>query len=43
MLSADFDAYRPEADLDTQNRVHVAGYGFRGAPRCSRGPPEGTT
>ena len=29
VLSADFDAYQPEASLDIQNRVHVAGYGFR--------------
>jgi hypothetical protein len=32
VLSSDFDAYHPEADLDTQNRVHVAGYGFRAGP-----------
>ncbi|MFZ2223324.1 MAG: hypothetical protein WAV26_01410 [Candidatus Deferrimicrobium sp.] len=29
VLSSDFDAYRPEVDLDIQARVHVAGYGFR--------------
>jgi hypothetical protein len=29
VLSADFDAYQPEAALDVQNRMHVAGYGFR--------------
>jgi len=28
VLSSDFDAYRPEADLDSQNRLNVAGYGF---------------
>jgi len=31
VLSSDFEAYRPEANLDSQNRVHVAGYGFRAA------------
>ena len=29
VLSSDFDAYQPEAALDSQNRMHVAGYGFR--------------
>ena len=29
VLSSDFDAYQPEAALDTQNRMQVAGYGFR--------------
>ncbi|MHB1024308.1 MAG: hypothetical protein ACYC24_01210 [Desulfobacteria bacterium] len=29
VLSANFDAYQPETALDIQNRVHVAGYGFR--------------
>jgi hypothetical protein len=28
VLSGDFKAYRPEANIDTLNRVHVAGYGF---------------
>jgi hypothetical protein len=32
VLSSNFDAYHPEADLDIQNRIHVAGYGFRGGP-----------
>ncbi|MGE5285499.1 MAG: hypothetical protein ACM3OG_11080, partial [Actinomycetota bacterium] len=31
VLSADFDAYHPEAALDRENRMHVAGYGFRQA------------
>jgi hypothetical protein len=39
VLSSDFDAYRPEADLDPQNRVHVAGYGFRGGPPLFQGTP----
>ena len=39
VLSSDFDAYRPEADLDSQNRVHVAGYGFRGDPPLFQGTP----
>ncbi|HEX7519617.1 MAG TPA: hypothetical protein VF325_04985 [Candidatus Deferrimicrobium sp.] len=39
VLSSDFDAYRPEADLDVQNRVHVAGYGFRGGPPFFQGTP----
>ena len=29
MLSSNFDAYQPEALLDSQNRMNVAGYGFR--------------
>jgi hypothetical protein len=28
VLSGDFKAYRPEANIDSLNRVHVAGYGF---------------
>jgi hypothetical protein len=28
-LSSNFDAYQPEALLDTLNRVHITGYGFR--------------
>ena len=33
VLSADFDAYQPEVELDIQNRMQVTGYGFRsGAP-----------
>ena len=39
VLSSDFDAYRPETDLDAQNRVHVAGYGFRGGPPLFQGTP----
>jgi hypothetical protein len=29
VLSSDFDAYQPEVAFDSQNRLHVAGYGFR--------------
>ena len=29
VLSSDFDAYQPEAEFDSLNRVQVAGYGFR--------------
>jgi hypothetical protein len=29
VLSSDFDAYQPEAEFDSLNRLHVAGYGFR--------------
>jgi hypothetical protein len=29
VLSSNFDAYQPEALIDSQNRVHIAGYGFR--------------
>jgi len=29
VLSSNFDAYQPEAVLDSQNRVHIAGYGYR--------------
>ena len=39
VLSSNFDAYQPETDLDTQNRVHVAGYGFRGGPPLFQGTP----
>ena len=39
VLSSDFDAYRPEVDLDSQIRVHVAGYGFRGSPPLFQGTP----
>ncbi len=39
VLSSDFDAYRPEVDLDAQIRVHVAGYGFRGGPPLFQGTP----
>ncbi|MGB7631705.1 MAG: hypothetical protein WBM29_11585 [Candidatus Deferrimicrobium sp.] len=34
VLSGDFDAYQPEVALDSQNRMHIAGYGFR-----SNAPP----
>lgn len=39
VLSSGFDAYHPETALDSQNRVHVAGYGFRGAPPLYQGTP----
>jgi len=39
VLSSDFDAYRPEANLDSLGRVHVAGYGFRGDPPLFQGTP----
>ena len=29
VLSTNFEAYQPEAELDSLNRVHIAGYGFR--------------
>ena len=29
VLSSNFDAYQPEAELDSLNRMHIAGYGFR--------------
>jgi hypothetical protein len=29
VLSSGFDAYQPEVALDSQNRMHIAGYGFR--------------
>ena len=29
VLSSNFDAYHPEAAIDSANRVHIAGYGFR--------------
>ena len=39
VLSSNFDAYRPEANLDSLNRVHVAGYGFRGGAPLFQGTP----
>jgi hypothetical protein len=39
VLSSDFDAYRPEASIDGQSRMHVAGYGFRDALSPFRGTP----
>ena len=39
VLSSGFDAYRPEANIDSQSRVHVAGYGFRGGPPLYQGTP----
>ena len=39
VLSPDFDAYRPEAYLDSSSRVHIAGYGFRGDPPLYQGTP----
>ena len=39
VLSSDFDAYRPEALLDSQNRLNVAGYGFRGGAPLFQGTP----
>jgi hypothetical protein len=29
VLSSDFDAYQPEVALDSQNRLHLTGYGYR--------------
>ncbi|MBE0604725.1 MAG: hypothetical protein IH610_00375 [Deltaproteobacteria bacterium] len=39
VLSSNFDAYHPEVVLDSQGRVHVAGYGFRGTPPLYQGTP----
>jgi len=39
VLSSNFDAYQPEAALDSQSRVHVAEYGFRGDPPLYQGTP----
>lgn len=39
MLSSNFDAYQPEAALDSQNRMHIAGYGFRGIDPPYQGTP----
>ncbi|HEX7523883.1 MAG TPA: hypothetical protein VF357_06755 [Candidatus Deferrimicrobium sp.] len=39
VLSADFDAYHPEVALDSQNRMHVAGYGFRSNVPPFQGTP----
>ena len=39
VLSADFDAYHPEVALDSQSRMHVAGYGFRSDVPPFQGTP----
>ncbi|MDD5761784.1 MAG: hypothetical protein PHP88_04665 [bacterium] len=39
VLSTDFDAYRPEAWVDGQDRMHVAGYGFRSSLSPYQGTP----
>jgi hypothetical protein len=39
VLSSNFDAYHPEASIDGQFRMHVAGYGFRDAFSPFRGTP----
>lgn len=39
VLSSDFDTYHPEVALDSQNRVHVTGYGFRGYSPLYQGTP----
>jgi len=39
VLSSDFDAYHPEAWIDGQARMHVAGYGFRSALSPFPGTP----
>ena len=39
VLSADFDAYQPEVALDSQNRMHVTGYGFRSDAPPFQGTP----
>jgi hypothetical protein len=39
VLSTDFDAYHPEAWIDGQFRLHVAGYGYRNPVSPYRGTP----
>ena len=39
VLSSDFDAYHPEASIDGQARMHIAGYGFRSALSPFQGTP----
>jgi hypothetical protein len=39
VLPADFDAFQPEMSLDSQNRMHVAGYGFRSDVPPFQGTP----
>ena len=39
VLSSDFDAYQPEAEMDSDHRVHVTGYGFRGGSPLFLGTP----
>ena len=39
VLSSNFDAYHPEGVIDGSQRIHVAGYGFRGGPPLFQGTP----
>lgn len=39
VLSSNFDAYHPEGVIDGSQRIHVAGYGFRGDPPLFQGTP----
>ncbi len=39
MLPPDHNAFRPEASIDGFSRLHVAGYGFRGASSPFLGTP----
>ena len=39
VLFPNFDTYRPEAAIDSQNRVNVAGYGFLGSSPLYQGTP----
>ena len=39
VLSSNFDAYHPESFVDGSQRIHVAGYGFRGGPPLYQGTP----
>ena len=39
VLSSNFDAYHPEASIDGQARMHIAGYGFRSTLSPFQGTP----
>ena len=39
VLSGDFDTYQPTASFDSQNRLNVAGYGFRSSAPPFSGTP----
>jgi hypothetical protein len=39
VLAANFDVYQPTAMIDSQNRMHVAGYGFRNSTPPYQGTP----
>jgi hypothetical protein len=39
VLAANFDAFHPEMEIDSQNRIHISGYGFRSDTYPYQGTP----